>query len=71
MSAGDADEAVATLFFGADIPHIIINTELRKAVVNVLKAAPASYADPNRDRLGNDLLPKLDAKTATSRAVSK
>ena len=30
VSVGNADEAIAALFFGADIPHVIINTELWK-----------------------------------------
>ena len=70
MSASDTGGAIAALFFGADIPHAIINTHLWKDVVKVLKAAPASYAGPNHDRLGNDLLLKLDEKTTTLRAVS-
>ena len=51
VSAGDAEEAIAALFFGADIPRMIINSQLRKDVVKVPKAAPASYAGLNRDRL--------------------
>ena len=51
VSAGDADEATAALFSSADIPHVIINTQLWKDVVKVLKVAPASYMAPNRDRL--------------------
>ena len=28
VSAGDADEAIAVLYFGADTPHVIINFQL-------------------------------------------
>ena len=50
VSAGDADEAIVAMFSGADIPHVI-NFQLWKNMVKVLKAAPASYTGPNRDCL--------------------
>ena len=50
--------ATAALFPGADIPHVIINFQLWKDVVKVLRAAPASYMPvaPNRNRLLATLL---------------
>ena len=71
VSTGDADEGTASLFYGADIQHTIVNSQLWKDVAKVFQAVPASYAGPNSDRLGNELLLKLDEKTAVSRAVSK
>ena len=51
VPTGYADEVIAALFSGADVPHVIINFQPWKDVVKVIKAAPASYMSPNRDRL--------------------
>ena len=68
VSGGEVDGAIAALFSGADIPHVIINTQLWKDVVNVPKAAPASYMGPNRDYL---LVTATSATNAPSPAQSR
>ena len=42
VSVGDADDAIAAMFSGADIQHVIINFQLWKDMVKVLTAAPAA-----------------------------
>ena len=68
------DEAIAEFFYGCNISPSVANHPLFKKLVTTLKAAPASYKAPDRNRLGGDLLDsttaRLKAEEAPVRAVT-
>ena len=65
------DEAIAEFFYGCNISPSVANHPLFKKLVTTLKAAPASYKAPDRNRLGGDLLDSTTARLKAEEAPSE